>query len=87
MSQPDLQLGGGYTYQWRCAILLALNYLHEPVAYNQALHELVTGFLGAVDAIHLEGEKIGSARTRAKSSRRTSTCSAAARTARVSARS
>ena len=60
MSQPDLQLGGGYTYQWCCAILLALNYLHEPVAYNQALHERVNGFLGAVDAIHLEGEKIGS---------------------------
>ena len=60
MSQPDLQLGGGYTYQWRCAILLALNYFHQPVSYNKALHALVGDFLGSVDAIHLEGERIGS---------------------------
>ena len=60
MSQPDLQLGGGYTYQWRCAILLALNYFHQPVSYNKALHALVRAFLGSVDAIHLEGERIGS---------------------------
>jgi len=50
MPQPDLQLGGGYAYQWRCAVLLALNYLHE----------LIGEYLGAVDAIHLEGERIGS---------------------------
>ncbi len=34
MSETDLQLGGGYTYQWECAILLALNYFFEPVRYN-----------------------------------------------------
>lgn len=26
MSETDLQLGGGYVYQWECAIMLALNY-------------------------------------------------------------
>lgn len=31
MTETDLQLGGGYTYQWECAILLALNYFFEPV--------------------------------------------------------
>jgi hypothetical protein len=31
MSETDLQLGGGYTYRWECAILLALNYFFEPV--------------------------------------------------------
>ena len=29
MSEIDLQLGGGYTYQWECAILLALNCFTE----------------------------------------------------------
>jgi hypothetical protein len=56
MSETDLQLGGGYTYQWECAILLALNYFHEPVSYSSTLYDLITGFLGQVDEIHLEGE-------------------------------
>jgi len=56
MAETDLQLGGGYTYQWECAILLALNYFFEPVRYNPTLDDLVTGFLGRVEAIHLEGE-------------------------------
>ena len=37
MTETDLQLGGGYTYQWECAILLALNYFLEPVRYNPIL--------------------------------------------------
>ena len=56
MSETDLQLGGGYTYQWECAILLALNYFFEPVRYNSTLFDLVTEFLGEVAEIHLEGE-------------------------------
>ena len=57
---PDVQLGGGYTYQWLCAVLLALNYLgDEPDDYDPALHELVTTFLGEVDALRLEGERAG----------------------------
>jgi len=36
MTETDLQLGGGYTYQWECAILLALKYF-EPVRYNPTL--------------------------------------------------
>ena len=55
MTKTDLQLGGGYTYQWRSAILLALNYFFEPVSYDDALHELVSKF-GQVAAVHLEGE-------------------------------
>jgi len=35
MTETDLQLGGGYTYQWECAILLALNYFFEPLRYNR----------------------------------------------------
>ncbi|MFB0533904.1 MAG: hypothetical protein ACETWR_02865 [Anaerolineae bacterium] len=56
MSETDLQVGGGYTYQWECAILLALNYFFEPVRYNPTLFDLVSDFLGKVDEIHLEGE-------------------------------
>lgn len=56
MTETDLQLGGGYTYQWECAMLLALNYFFEPVRYNPTLDDLVAGFLGQVEAIHLEGE-------------------------------
>jgi hypothetical protein len=56
MTETDLQLGGGYTYQWECAILLALNYFFEPVRYNPTLFDLVNGFLGQVAEIHLEGE-------------------------------
>ena len=55
MARSDLQLGGGYTYQWRSAILLALNYFFEPVSYDDTLHELV-GKFGQVEAVHLEGE-------------------------------
>ena len=54
MSETDLQLGGGYTYQWECAILLALNYFFEPVRYEPTLFDLVTDFLGEVDEIGLE---------------------------------
>jgi hypothetical protein len=56
MTETDLQLGGGYIYQWECAILLALNYFLEPVRYNPILFDLVTNFLGQVDEMHLEGE-------------------------------
>ncbi len=56
MTETDLQLGGGYTYQWECAILLALNYFFEPVRYNPTLDDLVADFLGRVEAIHLEGK-------------------------------
>ncbi|MEE8389934.1 MAG: hypothetical protein V3S14_03940, partial [Anaerolineae bacterium] len=56
MTETDLQLGGGYTYQWECAILLALNYFFEPVRYNPTLFDLVDAFLGRVTEIHLEGE-------------------------------
>jgi len=56
MTETDLQLGGGYTYQWECAILLALNYFLEPVRYNPTLFDLVNDFLGQVTEIHLEGE-------------------------------
>ena len=56
MTETDLQLGGGYTYQWECAILLALNYFFEPVKYNPTLWNLITDFLGEVAEIHLEGE-------------------------------
>jgi hypothetical protein len=38
MTETDLQLGGGYTYQWECAILLALNYFFESVRYNPILY-------------------------------------------------
>ena len=56
MAETDLQRGGGYIYQWECAILLALNYFFEPLRYNPTLFELVSDFLGQVDEIHLEGE-------------------------------
>ena len=56
MSETDTQLGGGYVYQWECAILLALNYFYDPVAYNPVLFDLIQGFLGRVGQIHLEGE-------------------------------
>jgi len=56
MSETDLQLGGGYAYQWECAILLALNYFFEPVRYNPTLFDLVNDFLGQIAEIHLEGE-------------------------------
>jgi hypothetical protein len=56
MTETDLQLGGGYVYQWECAILLALNYFFEPVRYNPTLFDLVADFLGRVDEMRLEGE-------------------------------
>lgn len=56
MTETDLQLGGGYAYQWECAILIALNHLGEPVRYNPAFDDLITSFLGQVEQIHLEGE-------------------------------
>jgi hypothetical protein len=37
MSETDLQLGGGYTYQWECAILLALNYFFDLVRHDPTL--------------------------------------------------
>ena len=55
MIETDLQLGGGYTYQWECAILLALNYFFKPVRYNPTLFDLIDDFLGQVAEIHLEG--------------------------------
>jgi hypothetical protein len=56
MSETDLQLGGGYTYQWDCAILLALNYFFEPVRYNSTLFDLVQSFLGQAEEMYLEGK-------------------------------
>ena len=56
MYKVDFQLGGGYVYQWDCAVLMALNYLGEPVAYSPTIHDLITNFLGEVTGIHLEGE-------------------------------
>jgi len=56
MGETDLQVGGGYTYQWDCATLLALNYFFEPVCYDSTLFDLVHDFLGPVTEIHLEGE-------------------------------
>jgi len=44
VAKTDLQHGGGYTYQWQCAILLALDYFFEPVSYDDTLHGLVTSF-------------------------------------------
>ncbi|MBN1641156.1 MAG: SUMF1/EgtB/PvdO family nonheme iron enzyme [Anaerolineae bacterium] len=56
--ETDTQLGGGYTYQWESAILLALNYFFEPVPYEATLYDLVTRFLGQVAEIKLEeGER------------------------------
>lgn len=51
----DLQLGGGYAYQWETAILLALNYFYDPLAYSRTLFERVTTFIGSVQSIRLEG--------------------------------
>lgn len=57
MTQDNLELGGGYVYQWRCAALLAINYLmDDPKECNPELHRLITDFLGRVEAIHLEGK-------------------------------
>jgi WD40 repeat protein len=56
LGETDLQLGGGYKYQWECAILLALNYLFDdPLRYNPTLHDLITSFLGRVEQVQLEG--------------------------------
>jgi tetratricopeptide (TPR) repeat protein len=56
MTETDTQLGGGYVYQWECAILLALNYFFQPAKYNLVLFDLIQSFLGRVGQIHLEGE-------------------------------
>jgi len=56
MSETDLQIGGGYVYQWECALLLALNHFFEPVRYDPTLFDLVQDFLGEVAEMQLEGE-------------------------------
>ena len=56
MSETDLQVGGGYVYQWECALLLALNHFFEPVRYDPTLFDLIQDFLGEVTEIQLEGE-------------------------------
>jgi len=56
MSETDLQVGGGYVYQWECALLLALNHFFEPVRYDPTLFDLIQGFLGEVAEMQLEGE-------------------------------
>ena len=56
MSETDLQVGGGYVYQWECALLLALNHFFEPVRYDPTLFDLIRGFLGQVAEMQLEGE-------------------------------
>ena len=59
MTQIDLGLGGGYVYQWECAILLAINYLMDALTgYNPELHRLINDFLGRLEAIHLEGKEV-----------------------------
>jgi len=56
MSETDLQYGGGYVYQWECALLLALNHFFEAVRYDPTLFDLVQDFLGEVAEMQLEGE-------------------------------
>jgi len=56
MSETDLQIGGGYVYQWECALLLALNHFFEPVRYDPTLFDLIQAFLGEVAEMQLEGE-------------------------------
>ncbi len=56
MTRKNLQLGGGYVYQWECAALLALNYFFRPKNYNPDLHQLITEFLGQPEEMQLEGE-------------------------------
>ena len=60
MSKVNLQLGGGYVYQWECASWLALNYLVGPASGHQrTLQTLIENFLGQVEYIHLEGNQRG----------------------------
>jgi len=54
--ETDLQLGGGYMYQWECAVLLALDCFFEVEPHNPEFSRLIAGFLGEVESIHLEGE-------------------------------
>ena len=46
MSETDLQYGGGYVYQWECALLPALNHFFEPARYHPTLFDLIQDFLG-----------------------------------------
>jgi hypothetical protein len=56
MGETNLQLGGGYKYQWEIAVHLALDYFSEkPLAFNQPLNNLINSSLGNVVAIQLEG--------------------------------
>lgn len=56
MTTENLQVGGGYAYQWRCACLLALSYLLPRIRPIQGeVHELITTFLGHVEEMYLEG--------------------------------
>jgi hypothetical protein len=58
MTRSDLQIGGGYVYQWNCAILLALRYLiNDSRGSEGQLSRLIDNFLGWVEAIQLEGKK------------------------------
>ena len=60
MTNSDLQLGGGYAYQWNCAILIALEYLvgsHYGDEADLEIYRLVRDFLEQVEAIQLEGRK------------------------------
>ena len=54
------QLGGGYAYQWKCAIWLALSYLVDDSEStgNSELAQLISNFLGDVQVIYLEGSQI-----------------------------
>jgi WD40 repeat protein len=56
LNMTNLQLGGGYTYQWECAILMALNYFFETTRLSPALDNLVADFLEKVETFQLEGE-------------------------------
>jgi len=56
MSTVDMGRGGGYNYQWECAMLLALNCFFDPVP--DELYNLVADFLGEVAELHLEGVEI-----------------------------
>ena len=46
MSETDLQVGGGYIYQWECTLLPALNHFFEPARYDPTLFDLIQDFLG-----------------------------------------
>ena len=58
MSRTDLQLGGGYSYQWECAILLTLEHLLDTtLGFCPEFDLLIHEFLGEVEIVQLEGRE------------------------------